>query len=102
MSSSTLVSSQIEIAQQAAPTRFHHLAGGFRRLARNRMALIGLIVLIAAVFVAMFAPWIAPYDPKKIAVIDALQGPSRQHWMGTDNLGRDLLSRVIYGIPRRC
>jgi peptide/nickel transport system permease protein len=62
------------------------------------MALAGLIVLIAAVLVAILAPWITPYDPKKIAVIDALQGPSRQHWMGTDNLGRDLLSRVIYGI----
>ena len=98
MSGSTLVSSRFEMAQQAAPSRFHHLTSGLRRLARNRMALIGLIVLIAGVLVAAFAPWIAPYDPKKIAVIDALQGPSRQHWMGTDNLGRDLLSRVIYGI----
>jgi peptide/nickel transport system permease protein len=98
MSSSTLVSSQIEIAQQASPSRFHHLTAGLRRLSRNRMALVGLIVLIAAVLIAILAPWITPYDPKKIAVIDALQGPSRQHWMGTDNLGRDLLSRVIYGI----
>lgn len=97
MSSSTLITGQFDIAQ-ATPTRFHHLASGMRRLSRNRMALIGLIVLIAAVMIAIFAPWISPYDPKKIAVIDALQGPSRQHLMGTDNLGRDLLSRVIYGI----
>jgi peptide/nickel transport system permease protein len=98
MSGSTLVSSRFEMIQQAEPSRFHHLTSGLRRLSRNPMALVGLIVLLAAVLTSIFAPWITPYDPKKIAVIDALQGPSRQHWMGTDNLGRDLLSRVIYGI----
>ncbi len=78
--------------------RGHRLRGGLRRLAHNRMASTGAIVLVLAAIVAIVAPWIAPYDPKKIAVIDALQGPSWQHLMGTDNLGRDLFSRVMYGV----
>lgn len=76
----------------------HRVANALRKLSQNRMASIGLIVLVLAIIIAVVAPWIVPYPPKKIAVIDALQGPSRQHWMGTDNLGRDLLSRVLYGI----
>lgn len=79
-------------------TPLHRVVSALRKLSRNRMASIGLIVLVLAIIVAVVAPWIVPYPPKKIAVIDALQGPSRQHWMGTDNLGRDLLSRVLYGI----
>jgi ABC-type dipeptide/oligopeptide/nickel transport system permease subunit len=82
----------------AADSRSGRTGAALRRLARNRMALIGLIVLLVAVLVAIAAPLIAPYPPNKIAVIDALQSPSRSHLMGTDNLGRDLFSRVLYGI----
>jgi len=46
---------------------------------------------------ALFAPWLAPYDPLKIDVMHKFQGPSLAHWAGTDQLGRDLLSRIIYG-----
>lgn len=56
------------------------------------------IVLVAGFLVtAAFAPWIAPYSPLKIDVLHKLQPPSATHWFGTDHLGRDLLSRVIYG-----
>lgn len=56
------------------------------------------IVLVAGFLVtAAFAPWIAPYSPLKIDVLHKLQPPSAAHWFGTDHLGRDLLSRVIYG-----
>ncbi|MCA9859224.1 MAG: ABC transporter permease [Thermomicrobiales bacterium] len=82
----------------ASPSLTGRIGSGLRQLARNRMALIGLIVLLIAILAAIAAPLIAPYDPKKIAVIDALQGPTRSHVMGTDNLGRDLFSRVLYGI----
>ena len=82
----------------AASSRGGRVGSALRQIARNRLALIGLIVLLLAVFVALTAPLIAPYPPNKIAVIDALQGPSRAHLMGTDNLGRDLFSRVLYGI----
>ncbi len=88
----------IGTTQPAGDSRTHRLRGSARRLARNRMALVGLVVLVLATVVALTAPWIAPYDPKKIAVIDALQRPSWRHLMGTDNLGRDLFSRVIYGV----
>lgn len=56
------------------------------------------IVLVAGFLVtAAFAPWLAPYSPLKIDVLHKLQPPSAAHWFGTDHLGRDLLSRVIYG-----
>jgi ABC-type dipeptide/oligopeptide/nickel transport system permease subunit len=82
----------------ATDSRNGRFGAGLRQLARNRMALVGLIVLLGAVLAAIAAPLIAPYSPNKIAVIDALQGPSRTHLMGTDNLGRDLFSRILYGI----
>jgi len=56
------------------------------------------VLLVTGFFItAAFAPWIAPYSPTKIDVLNKLQPPSAAHWFGTDHLGRDLLSRVIYG-----
>ncbi|MGE3796557.1 MAG: ABC transporter permease [Thermomicrobiales bacterium] len=78
--------------------RFPRSRAAFRRLRRNRMAFGGLVVLFIALSSALLAPWVSPYDPKAIAVMDALQNPGRQHLMGTDNLGRDQFSRVIWGI----
>jgi peptide/nickel transport system permease protein len=52
--------------------------------------------LLLLVVVAVFAPVIAPYDPNKQVLADRLQGPSAQHWLGTDDLGRDVLSRLIH------
>ena len=49
------------------------------------------------VFVALFAPWIAPYDPNAVDIVHALQGPSAEHWFGTDQVGRDVFSRVLFG-----
>ncbi len=56
-------------------------------------AILALLLVIAAVF----PQWVAPYDPNAISLAKALQGPSAEHWFGTDQLGRDLLSRVIWG-----
>jgi peptide/nickel transport system permease protein len=61
------------------------------------LAVIGVSLVLLMVGLALFAPWIAPYSPAKIDVVNKLQGPSAAHWFGTDHLGRDLLSRVIYG-----
>lgn len=69
----------------------------WRQLRRNRAAMIGAILLSVEIFVALAAPWVAPYDPYKQQPRSALQPPSREHWFGTDDTGRDLLSRVIYG-----
>lgn len=61
------------------------------------LAVFGLVVLGVFVVLAIFAPWIAPYDPAAIHLHTRLQGPSAIHWFGTDELGRDILSRVIFG-----
>jgi len=66
-----------------------------RRLVRNRSGLVALIIVVAFLLVAALGPWIAPYDPNDLNHSDFLQGPRAEHWFGTDELGRDQLSRVI-------
>lgn len=56
-----------------------------------------IFILLSVVFVSIFADWIAPFDPNQINMDIKLQPPSAQHWLGTDALGRDMLSRIIYG-----
>ena len=68
-----------------------------KRLAKNKTATIGLIIILIEVILAILAPLIIPYDPNAIDILGKLSGPSAQHWMGTDELGRDILSRIIYG-----
>jgi len=67
------------------------------RLLRNRLALVGMIITAIVVIVAVFAPWIAPYNPIQIDLLHRLETPSASHWMGVDHLGRDIFSRVVYG-----
>src|ERR687891_2998539 len=67
-----------------------------RFIARDKKALAGLIVLCVLTLAAIFAPVIAPYDPNAM-MFDMIGGPSWAHPLGTDDLGRDLLSRLIYG-----
>jgi len=66
-------------------------------LRKNPRMLVGVVLLSVLLFVAAFAPIIAPYDPIKVTIGDALQPPSLQHWLGTDDLGRDVFSRVLWG-----
>ena len=67
------------------------------RLLRDRMGAMGAVLVTAFIAMALFAPWIAPYDPLKLDVMHKLQAPSLAHWAGTDQLGRDTLSRLIWG-----
>jgi len=67
------------------------------RLRRNRLALFGGGVVLALFIVSLLAPLISPYDPSVINAMKVLSPPSWQHWFGTDELGRDVLSRVLYG-----
>ncbi len=69
----------------------------FKRLLRNPGAVIGGIVMVTLIFSAVFAQYIMPHDPFKPSAMLALQPPQSGHWLGTDNLGRDLLSRIILG-----
>lgn len=77
------------------------MASGKRNVWRALMAeplgIIGGVIVLAFVLMAVFAPWLAPHDPLKIDVMHKFSGPSLEHWAGTDQLGRDLLSRIIYG-----
>ena len=72
-------------------------AGVLRRLARDRVAALAGVVLIVIVLAALLAPWISPYDPYFTDLTMVMRPPDAEHWFGTDNTGRDILSRVIYG-----
>lgn len=64
---------------------------------KNKAALAGFLIILFFVFIAIFADFIAPYDPYEQSLYDRLQPPSKKHLFGTDDLGRDILSRIIYG-----
>ena len=68
-----------------------------RRFVRRPAAVAGLVVIVTFVLVAVFAPWLAPEDPVKTSWTAIRKAPSWAHWMGTDENGRDVLSRVIWG-----
>ena len=68
-----------------------------RRFLKNGMAVAGCLVVLALFAVSLLAPWIAPYDPNAIDLTQVLAGPSAAHPFGTDQLGRDVLSRMIWG-----
>lgn len=68
-----------------------------RGLTSDPVTAVALILVVGFLTAAALAPWLAPYSPVKIDVLNKLQPPSAAHWFGTDHLGRDLLSRVIYG-----
>jgi peptide/nickel transport system permease protein len=63
----------------------------------NPLAALGVVLVMLFVILALFAPWIAPHDPAGIDLPNRLNPPSHEHWLGNDELGRDILSRVIYG-----
>lgn len=68
-----------------------------RRFLRQRPAIAALVFLVLVVLAAVFAPLVAPYDPDQNDIRNLLAGPSADHWLGTDHLGRDTLSRMLYG-----
>jgi peptide/nickel transport system permease protein len=61
------------------------------------LPVIGFVIIVGLIFMAIFAPLLAPYPPNTMDIPNKLQLPSAQHWLGTDSLGRDTLSRIIYG-----
>lgn len=69
----------------------------FKKALSNPLALIGFIIIVGVFILAMLAPVISPFDPNDIDVKAILLAPSWQHWMGTDGLGRDVLSRMLHG-----
>jgi ABC-type dipeptide/oligopeptide/nickel transport system permease subunit len=80
------------LAPAQSPTRI-----ALRQLGRSRLALPGLLIVLVFVLCGAFAPLIAPYDPYRNDLMNVLMPPSAEHWFGTDELGRDLLSRILHG-----
>jgi peptide/nickel transport system permease protein len=81
----------------APPRELSPAQRALRRLVRRRGAMVGLIVVVFFVALAIFAPWIAPDDPLATSWSAVRQAPTMAHWFGTDEIGRDVLSRVIWG-----
>ena len=71
-------------------------ASSLRRLFGNRAMLFGAIILLVVILAAILAPWIAPYAPNKLSIVNKLKGPSMAHIFGTDEFGRDIFSRAIF------
>jgi peptide/nickel transport system permease protein len=71
--------------------------GFWRALKRNRLALVGGAIVLCLFVLAVAAPLLAPWDPHRPDIRKILDSPSRSHWLGTDQLGRDVLSRMLYG-----
>ena len=89
--------SRVIVAPSAvAPVR-GRLQGVLRELRKNPTMTLGLIIFLIVTLIAIGAPLIATGDVKKTAVFDRLEGPSSDHWFGTDHLGRDVFSRTIFG-----
>jgi ABC-type dipeptide/oligopeptide/nickel transport system permease subunit len=80
-----------------ARRRRARLGADLARLARNRIALVGLVLAVISLGSAALAPWIAPYAPEAMDYTALLAEPSLRHPLGTDDLGRDILSRMLYG-----
>jgi peptide/nickel transport system permease protein len=92
------------VANTVGPGAFSEIAPAqseSRRVMRvffgRKLAVIGLVLISLLVITAITAPWLAPYPPNTIDLAHTLATPSAAHWLGTDNLGRDVLSRIIYG-----
>jgi peptide/nickel transport system permease protein len=95
---------QNNVASKVEPAVFSEIAPAqseFRRVMRvffgRKVAVVGLVLIVLLILTAIFAPWLAPYPPNDIDMAHTLAKPSSAHWLGTDNLGRDVLSRIIYG-----
>lgn len=69
----------------------------WRRYKRNKLAVVGLGILVVLLFIAIFEPWLTPYDPFEQNLLNTRKQPDSEHWFGTDTLGRDLFSGILYG-----
>ncbi len=69
----------------------------FSKILKNPLGVVGLVIVILTIFLAIFADVIAPYSPYQQNITESLNPPSVQHWLGQDDLGRDILSRIIFG-----
>ncbi len=93
------VPSSVTVSAPARPVSLglSRVTGAIALLARRRVALVGAVLFAVVLVVAALAPALAPWDPLVLDVKSRLRGPGPGHWLGTDDVGRDVLSRVLYG-----
>nr|WP_246849348.1 nickel transporter permease [Rubellimicrobium arenae] len=89
-----LVDEEVTSGRQARAQQWYR---GFRSLTSSPVAVLGLLIVAALILAALFAPWLATHDPYRQDLTLTLLRPSAEHWMGTDELGRDVWSRLVYG-----
>ncbi|MBT4844001.1 MAG: ABC transporter permease, partial [Planctomycetaceae bacterium] len=89
--------SSAAVVSEAVCTGRSPFREGLKRFFRNRLAIIGLVLVIIEVVFAVFASVLTPYEPNVMDYKALLQGPSAQHVLGTDELGRDILTRMMHG-----
>jgi peptide/nickel transport system permease protein len=87
----------LESSGQVETLRTSSITNVISKLIHDPMGAVGLLIVVSFLLVAIFSGVLAPYDPNKIDILNKLQGPSLQHLVGTDQLGRDTLSRLIHG-----
>src|SRR6478736_6293163 len=87
-----------EVAKQHEQLKSRSLwQDAWRRAIRNPFTVTGAIIIILFVLAAIFGPMLSPYDYREQDLLNAEQPPTAQHWFGTDDLGRDMFTRVLYG-----
>ena len=83
---------------KTAPTPLAYFASAtLKAFNTNKTSWIGLAVFLIVIVAAIFAPWLAPFDPNDQNILEKLRAPTWEHWLGTDSFGRDTLSRLLYG-----
>ncbi|GGN25789.1 MULTISPECIES: nickel transporter permease [Marinomonas] len=98
MTNSTMASSATSKSTSAGMVMLlQMLVHGSKRIIHNPLTAAGLFVVMLLLIVAMFAPWIATHNPLAQELSNSLQPPSSEHWFGTDEFGRDIFSRLVYG-----
>jgi peptide/nickel transport system permease protein len=92
-----MTAASFSIARTPAQAMNERVRRAVRHLLHNPMTLAGSLVVLMLLAVALFSPWIAPHDPQAQDLSNALQAPGAGHWFGTDEYGRDVFSRVVWG-----
>lgn len=69
----------------------------WQRFYQNKLAVVGLVIIVIFILLAIFAPLLTPHDPNRANLRERNQPPSKEHWFGTDDMGRDILARTLYG-----
>ncbi len=91
------VDKDIESAEAIVRPSVTYWQDAWRRLKQNRLAMVGLWVIVAIALIAIFGPMLSPYSYSDQSLFDQNMYITKEHWLGTDDLGRDLLTRIMYG-----